>query len=578
MEAAMPILLPLFTFAVLIVCGSAVYFYLFAQRQERFIQYWGFCWISYSASLFILIVSLEYEGLFIIAGRKLFDMLNILFLMFGAYAFIRIRIPGYWHRFTLYLIIWLLIGLYCGFDPLSICLPLSLFQIICSVNICRVILRHWRVPRVEQIMAAALFSLWGVGKAVLSILEAQSFMAPSSYLVEIIFSNMLNISILIIYMQQSVEQLSKAEKNFRIIAENAADIIFFYALTPAPTFSYITPSVETVTGYAAREFYANPKFYLELAPASEFENISSVFNPQADTAAGVNNLIFQIIHKNGTPLWVEMNSSVLYENGAPAAVEGIIRDITPMKTAEREMIASKQSRDLLMSYISHELRIPVTAIMGYIDAIRDGTITQTSEKNRAIDIIYEKAAALNRLIQDLFQLSKLETRQFSFNFALTNALELSKTLLDKHALDIRTRNMRLKYQIAEDALRDLWVIADTERIAQVFSNLISNAIKFSPAGSQIRISFKLDSAKEHLLVSVADQGVGIEEQDLPRVFKRFFHAHTENNDFSSGLGLAISREITTAHKGSLTAKSKKGRGSVFTLALPLYLDPPELTP
>lgn len=517
---------------------------------------------------------MNYSISFFIGFRKIFDMLNISFLLFGAYTFVHIQIPSYWYRFSLYMVLWVAIGSYYKFDLISLFLPLASYQVIITLTLCYIIFKNWQMPFFEKALSIAVFSLWGLGKAMLSILEVDYINPSSFYLTEVIFSNILNFCIFVIYIQRSRIEMNMAETLHRIIVENATDVIFYYTLTPQKAFTYITPSIEEVTGYSPNEFYNNPKFYYEIVPPSEFEGIAAVFNTQYDYI-GPYTKVFPLIHKNGSILWIEFNVSNLYENGIPIAVEGCLSDITRMKTAEKELIASRKSRELLLSYVSHELRTPITSILGYVSALKDGTIKDDADVSSAMDIIANKSLTLERLINDLFQLSKLETRQFSFRFMRVDVLELSENLINKHLLDIKNADLKLDYKIDCNGLSNCYIIADTQRIFQVFSNIISNAIKYTSPKDKLIIKFGLNKKKDSFLVSITDTGMGVCQSDLPFIFDRFYKSAVPSagrQASSTGLGLTISKEIIDAHNGTISVSSKHEKGSSFIFTIPLYIE------
>jgi len=564
------------TFIVLTLLMSFVYFYMFARSQNLsqnlYVRYWGFCWIAYSLSLLFLVLSINKDIIQLLELRKIFDLLNVLFLLYGAYAFMHAHIPTYWHRFFLYITLWFLLGVVYKFDNLSMYLPVSMYQVIVTVTLCYIVFKYWSVPVFEKVLSIAVFLLWGVGKAALSIFEIYYYDVSSLYLMEIIFSNILNFSIFIIYLQKTKDELAIADRLYRIIADNATDVIFYYTLKPQPAFTYVSPSVETLTGFTPDDFYQNPRFYLEITNSEHFDAVKAIFNgkqpPESDKA-------FLLHHKNGTAFWGEFNCSILDKDGIPVAVEGIIRDITRMKSAETQLRSAKQSRDLLLSYISHELKTPITSILGYVNALNDGTISDPKEKIDAMEIISSKALLLEHLINDLFQLSKLESNQFSFDFMHLSALDLSRQLMDKHLLDIKSANIKPAVEMDTQALQTRYIIADPKRIDQVFSNIVFNAIKYTEINDKIKIKFGIDQEKKNYMVTVSDSGIGIPQEDLPHIFDRFFKAHTPvrpGKEAGSGLGLTISKEIITAHRGCISAKSNLGKGSTFTFTIPLYFD------
>lgn len=562
-------------FIVLTFFMSFIYFYLFTRDDKgRFIRYWGLCWVFYSFSLVFLMLYINNPSILFLGFRKVFDILNIVFLLFGAYAFTRIQIPGYWWRFILYLILWTGMGIFYEFDLLSIFLPSATYQIFATIALCSIVLKHWAVPTFEKALSLCIFLFWGMGKAALSIFELGHFGNYNLYFMEIIFSNIIHFCIFVIYIQKARNEMAFVNRLYRIIADNATDIIFYYTLEPQESFAYITPSVEDLFGYTPNDFYANPKFYLEIVPPNQFDDISGVFNARNEPHRSYTR-VFQIIHKNGDLLWAEFNITTLFKDEKPVAVEGIIRDISKMKEIEQELLASRKSRDLLLSYVSHELKTPVTSILGYVNAIKDGTISNKADITEAINIIFQKSLTLEHLIDDLFQLSKLESRQLSFQFMRMSAIEVATKLMDRHILDIKTANLKLAYKIDSKALAEAYIIIDFQRIDQVFSNIISNAIKYTRPGNKLKIDFGLDPKNKSFYTSITDNGVGINQNDLPYIFDRFYKSSNpieERPTSGTGLGLTIAKEIISAHRGQISVRSKRGKGSTFIFSIPLYLE------
>lgn len=552
---------------------ASVYFYIFARSKERFIQFWGLCWVCYSCSLLLLFLRGSGGHEVFLALRKVFDMYNILFLLFGVYSFQNLRIPGYWTRFSLYLLMWASLAVFYHFDLMSLYVPTSMYQICATVIICYLIMQFWQVPSVEKLTSVIVFGLWGFGKAAISIAEAiNPGSMPSFYLAEVIFSNVLNFMVVVIYLQRAEAKLYIAEKQFKLIAENASDVIFLYRIQPA-AFSYITPSVEKVLGYAPRDFYDNERFYLQLVQQEDQSRINELFDYKAFDRE--NRAVLRIFRKNSQPIWAEISTTVVCENNEPIALEGVIRDVTTMKNAEEQMQTSKKSKEVFLSYISHELKTPVTLLLAYITALRGDTFELEEKRKEAIEIIYKKTLTLERLIYDLFQLSKLETKQFSFEFMVMDGQDLANTLIREHSLDLKNAGHRIVLKINKAALSGVSVIVDVARIQQVFSNILTNAIRFSRKGGSIKVSFTVNAKKKNLEISVRDYGPGIAEKDLPYIFDRFYRVdngeHSARED-TNGLGLTISKEIVEAHNGTITVKSRPQHGSAFTVSLPLYYE------
>lgn len=563
----------IFPFILLNLIMASFYFFLFSMDSRGgFIKYWGFCWVFYSGSLLFLFLYMSHPSIYFLGLRKTMDMLNISYLLFGAYAFARLPIPGYWYRFSLYLFLWMGIGTYYDFDLISLFLPVASYQIILTVMLCYILYTRWPVSQREKGVFTTIFMIWGIGKAVFSLFEAQYAQVFGFYLVEILFSNVLNVCIFIIYILKTRSEISRADRIFKVIAENATDVIFYYTLGNQKGFSYISPSIERMTGHPPSAFYGNPKFYYEILDSSEYGAADEIFEGRKPEQSPSTNTL-TLYHKNGRRIFGEITVTVIVEGKEPVAVEGFLRDVTITKMAEDELQASRKSRELLLSYVSHELRTPITSILGYVSALKDGTIQEEEEVRKAMDIVINKSITLERLINDLFQLSKLETKQFSFRFQKIEALDLTISLINKYTLDIEKSGLKLRTKIDYEGLSEGFLYADPERIEQVYANLISNAVKYTRPGDRLLLQFRTDKKKEKMLIHISDTGIGIAKGDIPYVFERFYRAESPpevRKATSSGLGLTICKELVEAHEGQISVKSRAGKGSTFSVKLPMY--------
>ena len=158
------VFIALFTFA-----ASTLYFYIFSRKQEKFMQYWGFSWITYSMSLLCLLCFFASPNDLFLELRKVVDMFNLLLLLFGSYSYTHIKVPTYWYRFSLYLLLLAVICMIYSFDLLSFYLPISIYQLIITAFLCYNIWQKWDIIMAERIIASVVFFLWGAIKSVFSI-------------------------------------------------------------------------------------------------------------------------------------------------------------------------------------------------------------------------------------------------------------------------------------------------------------------------------------------------------------------------------------------------------------------------
>ena len=233
----------------------------------------------------------------------------------------------------------------------------------------------------------------------------------------------------------------------------------------------------------------------------------------------------------------------------------VLRDISAFKALD------KMKRDFVTAF-THDLRTPLATVKGYIELVRmDGPITDRQEED--LDGITRAANLMKSLIEDLLELSRLErleelTRE---NVKMDEIVESSLTAMQPLA---NTREINLA---AEEPPEDVIVEGNSVLLLRAVSNLVDNAIKYTPTGGDVQI--KLDTNNGQALVSVVDNGPGIRAKDLPRVFEKFYRARSELDDIpGTGLGLAIVKTIAEHHGGQVWVESKPEVGSVFTIALP----------
>lgn len=241
----------------------------------------------------------------------------------------------------------------------------------------------------------------------------------------------------------------------------------------------------------------------------------------------------------------------------PQEVQALATAFNEMKTQVSQ--AQQSQRDFLAN-VSHDLKTPLTSIQGYAQAILDGA---TKDPKRAATIIYEEAERLNRLVTQLTDLARVEAGRFSLHLTAIDLGQMVTSVAQSLAVMAEKKQITLDI----DAPSMPPIAADGDRFAQVLNNLIGNAIKYTPEGGNVWV--KTRATHGGVEVSISDNGVGISEKDLPRIFERFYQVDKARGPSrGTGLGLAIVKEIVQAHGGKIEVQSVEGRGSRFTVWMP----------
>ncbi|MDD5311181.1 MAG: ATP-binding protein [Candidatus Omnitrophica bacterium] len=235
----------------------------------------------------------------------------------------------------------------------------------------------------------------------------------------------------------------------------------------------------------------------------------------------------------------------------------VFHDITELRRLEKV-------RQDFVANVSHELRTPLSSIKGYSETLIGG-VPKEEDRKEFLGIIQRESDRLAKLIDDLLDLSKIESGKMAMVFMpveINPVVKRSAGVLEKSARD---KSIKVEFNIPEGLPK---VMADENRLSQVFLNLLDNAIKYTPEGGSVKISvFPQD---KYLQVDVTDTGVGIPESDLPRVFERFYRVDKARSRQlgGTGLGLSIVKHIVQSHGGQVWVKSEPGRGSTFSFTIP----------
>ena len=372
--------------------------------------------------------------------------------------------------------------------------------------------------------------------------------------------------------ERAYRDLHASEERYRLLADNATDMIGRLDLAGRPT--YISPACLPILGYAPDELIGQP--IGELAHPEDRHLVDDAFL-RLGSGAATASVIYRARRKDGVYLWLHLVMQHLRSGSAEAPREIVttIRDFTPQKAIEERLEAARaeaeranQARTAFFSNMSHELRTPLNAIIGYSEMMRAGALGPLGNPKykEFAARIEEGGHHLLNLINDILDYAKVEAGVLVLHeepldlvaeFRAAAGIIEAKALLGKVALETA---------VAADMP---YLRADPTRLKQILLNLLSNAIKFTAPGGAVALS-AATVADGGFVITVEDNGCGIDEADLPRVFEAFWQADNARNRKAdgTGLGLPLVRALTEMHDGTVEISSRVGTGTKVVVTFP----------
>ncbi|UQZ35940.1 PAS domain-containing sensor histidine kinase [Paenibacillus sp. PK3_47] len=260
---------------------------------------------------------------------------------------------------------------------------------------------------------------------------------------------------------------------------------------------------------------------------------------------------------------VRLDGVPMMQDGSYRGMLFLLQEVTEIRRLER-------MRSEFVANVSHELKTPVAAVKGFAETLLGGGVTDEKTARSFLQIIYDENERLNRLIGDILELSKIESKRVQLDCSPVHLVEFLDSVMGTLSKVAEKKKISLSAEVPEE----LFVEGDEDKLRQIFMNLLSNAINYTHDGGSVRVtaanSHKADGT-ETVVFTVSDTGMGIPRKDLPRIFERFYRVDKARSRSSggTGLGLSIVKHLVELHRGSITVESDLGIGSSFILELPL---------
>ncbi|KAB2338803.1 cell wall metabolism sensor histidine kinase WalK [Cytobacillus depressus] len=235
----------------------------------------------------------------------------------------------------------------------------------------------------------------------------------------------------------------------------------------------------------------------------------------------------------------------------------VFHDITDLKKLE-------QMRKDFVANVSHELKTPITSIKGFSETLLDGAMENKEALEAFLKIILQESDRLQMLVHDLLDLSKIEQQNFNLSIEKYNIADTLHEVIAILKQKAEEKEISITFKSTND---NILIEADADRLKQIFLNLINNAVTYTPNGGSVSIS--LSETDSNVLIKVRDTGIGIQKEEIPRIFERFYRVDRarSRNSGGTGLGLAIVKHLVEAHKGKVSVESEEGVGTTFYIEL-----------
>lgn len=379
-----------------------------------------------------------------------------------------------------------------------------------------------------------------------------------------------------------LEHHKQRSEHLLAAAENAEIGLWYWDLTENTLYS--TPTCNELFEVPAYDLLTYESFMNAVHPEDKKKVTEALeYSQQNGTKY---NEEYRVVYSDGRIEWISSEGrSFLDENGSARETMGTFRKITEQKLASEELtkvydrekkardeaVEANRSKDFFLAFVSHELRSPLNAILGWSKILLTKTLDDATRKN-ALETIERSARVQTKLINDLVDSARVASGKLRLEFRPANLYEIVRTTYHSQKPTAELRNISLT--LITDS-KEISVFGDAGRLQQVFNNLISNAIKFTPDGGKITVN--IVSGKDTAQISVKDTGRGISADVLPSIFRQFSQGdQTSSNRTGLGLGLSIVKILVGKHGGTVRAESEGlDRGSVFSVTLPLTDSAPE---
>jgi PAS domain S-box-containing protein len=515
-----------------------IYIYLYVLYRQRYMGVWAIGWLILLSRYMVFDSGLLpwKQSMLGLTIYQLQIIISVLLFAWATHSFINKPLNKWWIYGAVSISI-----ISAALNLLSISLGYKLllpvyFGCFICIWIGLTYIRNLQLQGIGRLITGYAYILWSLLNIAAPIVLNDSWFLPWAHALGGILRLVIAIGTLMVYFEKTRTDLVNKETQYRLLAENAVDIIYHYQLLPKAKIQYISPAVLTITGYSPEEYYADNNLVFNLIHPDDHCLLDGFINNLPGSIELP--LTLRFVRKDKTTLWMEQKCVPIYdEKGHIAALEGIIRDITVRKNLEQmtSLLDRMNIVGNMAATVAHEIRNPLTTVRGYLQVLGRRERYQTDKEK--FTLMIEEIDRANSIIREYLSLSRKKVADFK-NCSLNNIIEALFPLIQA---DANSSNVYATLKLTP--IPNL--LLDENEIRQLLLNLIRNSIEAMPTGGNLVIhTFPQDT---NIILSISDQGSGIPSHILDKLGTPFI----TTKDTGTGLGLPICYQIAHRHNANI---------------------------
>lgn len=521
----------------IVVC---VYFFLYSLYRQTYIGLWAIFWLVHFVSQIFYRTPLHQLPLFLLIGVQIILISNYLLLIYATCKFLEHRMHKGWYYSAFGIIICSIITSSLDMHFLVKVVPSCIFVAYIYFWHGWMFIRHLNTKGWGKTIVSLAFLGTGLHTLDMPFLITITWFVPWGFLISGTLRFIIALGILMLYLERNFRDLATKEKQYRLLAENAADTIYLYKLYPVPKITYLSPSIVKLTGYNTSDFSQSPELLFSLIHPSDTLLIQKLIQDPVATSATP--IIMRLIRRDHTIIWVEQTTVPIFdENGVCMSFEGIIRDITARRELEHDVSRLDRLNTVgqMAANVAHEIRNPLTTVKGYLQLFqRKSNFASYQEQ---FNLLISELDRANLIIQEYLSLCQNKSRELK-------SFQLNQIIQDIYPLLKAAANATSK-DVYYSAAPTPAVCLDEKEIRQLLLNLVRNGLEAMEPGGTVTLKTYVENGD--VVLSVQDQGKGIPQHILDNIGKPFLT--TKEN--GTGLGLAVIYRIVSDHRATIQVAS-----------------------